>query len=122
MPAFILSPMESADFNAAAELWNAIANAGEILYRPISAEQFPFQGNGMLAFAAKVDGKLIGWIHGASKQRFLNGENSSNTPAYLTAVLVDSRYRRQGIGRALLNALMDAFRAEGEKHACVLWR
>ncbi len=108
-------PLVPADYAAAAALWNAVAAAGETLYRPIDADRFPFAGEGTRAFAAKAEGRLIGWIHAAVKQTFLRGETAENTPAYLTTVLVEKPYRRQGVGRALLGALEDALRADGKK-------
>lgn len=108
-------PLVPADYPSAEALWNQIAADGETLYSPLAAGTFPFAGEGMHAFAAKRDGRLIGWIHGTAKQTFLPGENAGNTPAYLTTVLVQKDYRRQGVGRALLTALMDVYRAEGKK-------
>lgn len=108
-------PLEPADYAAAAALWNTIAAAGETLYRPIEANRFPFAGEGTRAFAAKSEGRLIGWIHAAVKRSFLQGETAENTPAYLTIVLVDRAFRRRGVGRALLGALTDALRADGKK-------
>jgi ribosomal protein S18 acetylase RimI-like enzyme len=112
---FEVAPLLDADRMAAAELWNAVAQAGETLYRPIDADQFPFSGEGIHAFAAKADGKLIGWIHGAAKRRFLSGETAENTPAYLTAIVVDRQCRRQGVGHAMLSVLMGAFRGDGKR-------
>jgi len=115
MAGFTIAPMAPADQAAAAALWNEIAQAGETMYCPIDAQRFPFIGQGMRAFVAKAEGHLVGWIHGAVKNRYLSGETAENTPAYLTAVLVHRKYRRQGIGSALLNALKDAFKADGKK-------
>ncbi len=112
---FTITPLLDTDHAAAAALWNAIAQAGETLYRPIDAAQFPFSGEGIHTFAARADGRLIGWIHGASKQRFLSGETAENTPAYLTAIMVEKPCRRQGVGHALLSVLMGAYRRDGKK-------
>ncbi len=115
MPTYNIAPIQPADYAAAAALWNAVAQAGETLYRPIQAGSFPFAPEGGHAFTAKAGGQLIGWIHGAVKTHYLPGETFENTPAYLTVVLVDAPYRKQGVGHALLTALKDAFRADGKK-------
>jgi len=112
---YTIVPLENTDYAAAAGLWNAAAEAGEILYRPVEADRFPFAGEGTRAFAAKAEGRLIGWIHAAVKNTFLAGETAENTPAYLTIVLVDKPHRGQGVGRALMKALMDALRTDGKK-------
>ncbi len=99
-------------------LMRRLREAEEFLYRPITEEDYGerFRQEGMVAYAAMAGDALIGWIHGSVKIRFLPGETPENTPAYLTLLMVDPAWRRQGVGKALLDALKKAFIEWGKTH------
>ncbi|MBQ3080244.1 MAG: GNAT family N-acetyltransferase [Clostridia bacterium] len=102
-------------------LWNESADSGEVVYKPLNPDSYKklFLDNphydGAYDFVSEEDGKIIGFISGAEKKIFLPGETHENTPGYITAIFVDKAFRGRGIGKALLNALEDAFRKNGKK-------
>lgn len=98
--------MQRTDAAQAAALYNASAEE-ELVYKKISEEEFVQAfitgGDGItkLSFAAKAEtGTVCGFAGGC----LVHGKNI----AYITFVLVDRAYRRQGIGSALLSALEQA--------------
>lgn len=98
--------MQRTDAAQAAALYNASAE-GELVYKKVSEEEFVrafmTDGDGItkLSFAAKAEtGTVCGFAGGC----LVHGKNI----AYITFVLVDRAYRRQGIGSALLSALEQA--------------
>jgi len=116
-------PMEKADLSAVLGLWNDSAVRGEVLLKPMTEEGFRrvFEANpsydGRFDFVAEEQSQVIGWISGITKQVFLPKETPENTPGFLTVIFVDRECRRQGIGTALLEELLEAFRGEGKKSA-----
>jgi len=102
-------------------LWNASYEKNEVVYKPLTEERFNalFEANphydGEYDFVAEENGEVVGFITGAEKKIFLPGETRENTPGYLTAIFVKDGKRKAGIGKALLTALEDAFRANGKK-------
>ncbi len=102
-------------------LWNASCEKNEVVYKPLTEERFNalFEANphydGEYDFVAEENGEVVGFITGAEKKIFLPGETRENTPGYLTAIFVKDGKRKAGIGKALLTALEDAFRANGKK-------
>lgn len=97
---------------SAAALWNKYAQV-EFPHRKLDEEAFvamfvtETEGVKKINLAARDDdGNLIGWANGALKD--------SNDIGYITFVLVEKDYRRQGIARALLKELEAALAAEKE--------
>ncbi len=116
----IIRPFAQADVPALVSLWNACVDAGDVVYKPITEayyrrkfEQDP-NHDPRYIFAADQDGQLIGFIYGLAKKIFLPKETHENSPGYVTTLLVDQAYRRQGVGTALLNTLLAAFRENGK--------
>ena len=108
--------LEKRDVLKAAALFNGSCQRGEVVYSPIAGDAFEtlfFQPN-MQAIGAFDGDSLAGFVHGAWKTAFLPGQTHENTPGYLTVVFVAPEYRRQGIGRALVGALSDAFLKAGK--------
>lgn len=117
-----IRPLTASDAQAAAALLEMIARRGEVLYKPVTAEDFQtrFLCENRWAFAAcDENGTLIGFAHASAKSAFLNGENADNTPLYLTLILVHPEWRRQGVGTALLNAVKAKAAEIGKKNITV---
>ena len=115
---WIISALRPEDAKEALAILKTASDKGEVVYKPLEEEDFctRFFGENCWGFAARTeDGKLIGWIHGAAKTSFLNGETAENTPIYLTMILVDEAWRRQGVGTALLEALREVGIAHNKK-------
>ncbi len=112
---------EKADLPEVMNLWNASAAAGEVAYKPLTAEIF--QTKFLLSphyspeysLVAEEDGRVIGFVNGIYKKIFLPKETPENTPGYLTVIFVDASHRHRGVGTALLKALTDAFSQAGKK-------
>ena len=103
-----ISPLTPADTQEALALLKTLSDNGEVLYKPLEEADFlgRFFGEKRWGFTARnEEGRLGGFIHAAAKTSFLPGETEENTPLYLTLLLVDAQYRRQGIGEALLAAV-----------------
>lgn len=102
-------------------LWNESAALGEVAYKPLTAEAFQskFLDNPNYSpeysLVAEENGQVIGFIHGICKKTFLPKETHENTPGYLTVIFVDRAHRRRGVGKALLQALSDAFKKAGKR-------
>ena len=122
---FAIRPWTKADLPAVMDIWNASVLAGEVVFAPMTEAYFERKfllspnADPRFYFVAETDGQVSGFVLGMQKKRFLNGENPENTPGYLCAVFVRKDERGQGIGKALVAALEQAFLAEGkEKMAC----
>jgi len=117
-----IRPYTPADLAAVIRLWNASAEAGEVVYRPLDAAYYAekFEGNQSYdpayALVAEADGHVAGFIHGIAQTVFLPKETPGNTPGYVTALFVEPASRRKGVGGALLKALEEKFLQNG-KHA-----
>ncbi len=117
----MIRPMRESDLSAAVTIWNESVRAGEVVYRPIDGDYFrskfeedPNYDPGLI-LVAEEDGAVAGFVSGAAKKVFLKGESDESTPGYLTCVFVRKAYRGRGIGRALVTALEDIFRARGKR-------
>jgi len=110
---FDIRPLTHQDTPACVQLMQLLFARGEILYKPVSEDDFNtrFFGECRWGFGAFENGALIGFVHAAAKTSFLNKENASNTPLYLTMILVDPDHRRMGVGTALIDRIK-ALRAE----------
>ena len=92
----------------AASLYTGCALAGETLFSPLSKEEFSrlflfCKSAEGLALADVREGRLLGFVCGSMDGR----------RGFLNALMVQSDHRRQGIARALIEALCDALRARG---------
>lgn len=115
--------MQPADAAQAAKLYNASAE-GELVYKKLSEEAFvdTFMtgGDGItkLLLAAKAETGAISGFAGGCLVR-------GKAIAYITFVLVDEAYRRQGIGSALLagleQALLEAAEMPLEKYQMIFF-
>ena len=113
----IIRPFDQADLPRALELFNSCVRSGEVIYSPLSREQFArgFFQPGMFAYTAESGGEAVGFAHGACKTAFLPGQSHENTPGYITCVFVAPALRRQGIGRALVKTLEETFISAGKE-------
>ena len=95
------------DTPAAVRLMQLLSDRGEILYKPVTEDDFNnrFFGECRWGYGAFEGGELIGFVHAAAKTSFLNKENASNTPLYLTMILVHPDHRLKGVGTALINCI-----------------
>lgn len=122
MKIMLIRTYEEADFPYVQQLWNDAVAAGEVVYKPISAETFreKFLGNANywpeLSLVAETEGKVVGFVNGVMKKVFLPKQNAENTPGYLTCIFVARANRRQGVGSALMEALEQRMRVHGKKN------
>ena len=113
------------DLPGVISVWNASVDAGEVVYYPLTEayfhQKFELDPNydARYSMVAEENDQIVGFINGVAKKVFLGGETNESTPGYLTCVFVKKEYRGCGIGRALVNALGEAFRACGKTvYAC----
>lgn len=103
-------------------LWNGCVERGEVLYRPLKEAYFEekFLGfAGTQIFVAAEGDTVCGFMAGCRPVDFLPGQTEENTPAYLSVIMVDAPYRRQGVGSALLDAFEAHYKALGKKSLAV---
>jgi len=117
MKHIIFRPLERKDITRTVALFNDSCGNGEVVYSPISKTLFEsdFLKSNMYVFVAAYADKVIGFVHGVQNSVFLPNQTHENTPGYLTLTFVDRLYRHQGIGKRLVEMLMDAFQASGKK-------
>lgn len=117
----IIRRFDKADMQAILRLWNYCAAAGEVVYKPLTEEGFAalFLQNPHyskdFSLVAETDGEVIGYVNGIAKKTFLPKETHESTPGYLTVILVAPLHRRKGVGRLLMQALMQAFVNAGKR-------
>ena len=63
-------------------------------------------------FVAEIDGEVVGTVSG--------GDGKRHRAAAVTAMWVDPRFRRQGVGDLLLKTVLDWARADGYREV-FLW-
>lgn len=107
-----IQKMQAADIAAVCALYNQYAES-ETVYKKLSEEDFARlmiadeEKVKKLNFTAKAEtGAVIGFAGGS----LVAGKEI----AYVTFVLVDAAYRRQGVGRELLSVLEQALAAQAE--------
>ncbi len=106
-------------------LWNQSAKAGEVVLAPLTDAYYRRhflsdpQYDPRFILAAEENGEVVGVIGGTVLSRFLPGQTHENTPGYVQFFFVDPARRRQGIGSALLTALLARFKAAGKSFAAV---
>lgn len=113
----VFRPLEKKDISRTVALFNDSCAGGEVVYSPISKDSFEsdFLKPNMYVFVAADGNKIMGFVHGSVKSVFLPNQTHENTPGYLTLIFVDKLYRRQGIGKRLVEVLAEAFRFSGKK-------
>lgn len=106
--AVTVRPAAGPDHAEMIALWNQCADAGEVVYSPISQETFQarLMQPGSILLVARAGGKLAGWLHAAA---------DDGDTGYLTAVFVAPALRRRGIATQLLLALETRMRALGKQ-------
>jgi len=115
--------MKSEDISGVVALWNRCAEAGEVAYAPLSEarfrEKFLDNPNYSAAYSmvAEEEGRVVGFINGIAKSVFLPKETHENTPGFITCFFVDGAHRGRGVGSALLEALLAAFKRDGKTRA-----
>ena len=121
-----IRPMISEDIPNIVALWNSSASAGEVVYKPITADYFSQElihgipgGSKAICLVAERKGQFEGFVHGVLQGSYLPGETPENTPIYLTALFVTPGRFGQGVGTALLNAFIAAGRAAGKRRILV---
>jgi ribosomal protein S18 acetylase RimI-like enzyme len=123
----VIRPVTANDAPAIAELWESL-----VAYHQALDEALPGaapNGSGRYtkrllqhlddqytrAFVAEVDGKIIGFILGMIVD-LLPDIFAQEPGGFLADIYVDSAYRRSGIGRSLVEALIHWFREQGVTH------
>ena len=121
----MIRQMKEADLDGVIAVWNEAVEANEVVYYPLTRAYFhqKFEQDPnydpRFSLVAEEGGEIVGFINGIAKKVFLPQETNENTPGFLTCVFVKKAWRRKGIGKALVTALEDAFRAAGKKQiAC----
>ena len=94
---------------------------GETLYRPWMPDlvQTVLSGDGMTGWIASLEGNPCGIACTAEKTVFLPGETPENTPLFLTLLMVSPGMRLQGIGKQLLQVVVNHARQMKKKHIVI---
>ncbi|MGQ9908925.1 MAG: GNAT family N-acetyltransferase [Candidatus Flexifilum sp.] len=123
----IIRPARPTDIDTIAHLWEKLV----AFHRSIDVELPPAAPNGALRYArrlidhlddpsahvlvAEVDGQVVGYTIGVvvdlAPEMF-----EQEASGFLADIFVDERYRRYGLGKALVAALGDWFRAQGLRY------
>ncbi|MEO8610316.1 MAG: GNAT family N-acetyltransferase [Chloroflexota bacterium] len=123
----VIRPVTASDAPAIAELWEAL-----VAYHQALDESLPGaapNGSGRYtkrllqhlddqytrAFVAEADGKVIGFILGMIVD-LLPDIFAQEPGGFLADIYVDTAYRRSGIGRSLVEALIQWFREQDVIH------
>lgn len=123
----VIRPARPADIDTIAHLWEELV----AFHRALDVELPPAAPNGALRYArrlidhlddpsahvlvAEVDGQVVGYTIGVvvdlAPEMF-----QQEASGFLADIFVAERYRRHGLGKALVNALSDWFRARGLRY------
>jgi ribosomal protein S18 acetylase RimI-like enzyme len=105
------------DLPTLAALWNQSAASGETVFSPLDEAAFAstFFGPEAVLLIARCGEETIGFIHGTCPTTALPTDSEAARRGYLTAVLVAPRFRRAGVGGALLRALEQRLGALGRR-------
>lgn len=120
-----IRPVQPADIPRITQLWNSSVLSGEVVYKPL--QEAAFRALFLDSAAACPDLLLValkedvpqGFLIGNIKKQYLPGETFANTPAFLTALIVDPSHRHQGMGTALLNAFRQRLAAMGKQRIAI---
>lgn len=127
MKSVVIRAAQPRDIDAIAHLWEALV----AFHRELDVELPPAAPNGALRYArrlidhlddptarvlvAEVDGVVVGYTLGVvvdlAPEMF-----EQEASGFLADIFVDARYRRHGLGRALVHALGDWFRERGLRY------
>lgn len=116
---------EPADMQAVIRLWNEAQAEGTIPYKPLSQARFHEQFimaeayDPAYSLVATMGDEVVGFINGAVITRFLPHQNHDNTPGFINVLVVEKGRQRQGIGRAMVTALEEAFGQSGKTAVAV---
>ena len=96
-----IRPVQPADIPRITQLWNSSVLSGEVVYKPL--QEAAFRALFLDSAAACPDLLLValkedvpqGFLIGNIKKQYLPGETFANTPAFLTALVVDPTHRRK---------------------------
>lgn len=116
---------EPKDLTGLLTLWNESVHAGEVVYCELTPEYFhrKFESDPnydpRFTLVAVEDNEVVGFINGVAKKVFLDNETNENTPGYITCFFVRKSSRGKGIGKALVEALCDSFRASGKRSVAI---
>lgn len=90
------------------------------IFKPPSGELFPparlttlIRDPSAIVAVAEVDGKIVGHIYGAVVNRPENAFNRPGSHVYVHQIGVDAECRRQGVGTALVEFVLQRARAMG---------
>lgn len=118
-----IRPFTQEDIPEVVALWNACVLRQDLPYKAIGKDYFCQKfladpnHDPRFAFVAMAQSQLIGFVHGVCKSIFLQKETHENTPGFVTVLFVDQAHRGNGVGSALLAALLEGFRAAGKSFA-----
>jgi ribosomal protein S18 acetylase RimI-like enzyme len=123
----VIRPVTEADEAAIAKLWTSLVAYHQHLDAalPGATEDGPRRYAGRLisrlsdpytrAFIAEDDGRPVGYILGMVVD-MMQDMFDQQVGGFLADIYVDPAYRRQGVGRGLVDALADWFRQSGVTH------
>lgn len=120
MNQFVLRPYRGADEGALITLWNATLTHDRInaaTFRTKVLLDPNFQPAGLLM--AEADGALFGFVLSLTRQTPLFLQGLEPDVGWITAFGVHPERRRQGIGRALFDAVLGRFAALGRQRVLI---
>lgn len=117
------------DIKHAVQIWNEEVESEGMVYAPMTEAMFasvflnrPDYSEEYMLSAVDENNTFIGFISGMIKREYLRDENFSNTPGYITFLLVAQNQRRKGVGSKLIEALETRFKAVGKKNIAITYR
>jgi ribosomal protein S18 acetylase RimI-like enzyme len=112
-----LKQFELSQLQEVVSLWNKVV-AERDFYKQLTVEQFKskiIDNEHFLyesTYVAIDNNQIIGFANGFAK---VHERTNPDSPAYMTCVIVDKVYRKQGIGKQLLKAVEGYFKSIGKK-------